>query len=197
MISTLIRGSSTLPPPTGRYREEYLVDTETNEIIYPKVLPSSITIPPSEGDSTPTIPGVFGCGIDPNSYIYKRVSISGQSINLASSWYFEEEVPSPGIYWIQSIICPNGSKIGSLNDWQGLALNIWAVDTEYEVQKYKSAYNLSSCYTQFNLSGVLPVKHKVRSKIFLNASNTTGTFSSKAYYLFCALKLCDLPEDHI
>ena len=53
MISTLIRGSSNSIPNTTRYREEYLVDTETNEIIYPKVLPSSIVTPPSSDGATP------------------------------------------------------------------------------------------------------------------------------------------------
>ena len=61
-------------PNTTRYREEYLVDTETNEIIYPKVLPSSITIPPSS-DGGSDLPSLSVLG--EAHAIYRHNPISG------------------------------------------------------------------------------------------------------------------------
>lgn len=49
------------------------------------------------------------------SSIYKRVSLAGQFINLSSSWQYEEEVPSPGIYYIGYAIAPSGSNIGNIS----------------------------------------------------------------------------------
>ena len=80
MISTIIRGREGSLPNISKYREEYLVDTETNEIIYPKVLPSSITIPPNiSGDGGTSIPGIGG-SINPNSYITETKSIVGTTV---------------------------------------------------------------------------------------------------------------------
>lgn len=140
---------------------------------------------------------LIGSGIDPSSYIYKKVSIAGQPVNLKSGYRFEESVLSPGIYYIQSIVNTNGSNIGSITGWVELGLQLVS-DTGYTCNRYKATANISNCYTQFDICSILPVKSTVNSGMFLNASNVTKTFSSQADYTFLALKLCDLPkEDYI
>lgn len=47
------------------------------------------------------------------------MSLAGQFINLSSSWQYEEEVPSPGIYYIGYAIAPSGSNIGNISGWVG------------------------------------------------------------------------------
>lgn len=142
-------------------------------------------------------PQLIGGGIDPSNYIYKKVSLAGHSIRLNPGYIFEESVPSPGIYYIQSIINPGGSNIGNVTSMAEVLLQLTS-DASYYCSKYKATSNTSYCYTVFDVCGILPIKSTVSSKIFLSTSNVTKTFSSKAQYIFIALKLCDLPkEDYI
>ena len=101
MISTLIRGSSNSIPNTTRYREEYLVDTETNEIIYPKVLPSSIVTPPSNTEGVnPPITG----GVSLSDYIENTVILNSKTIANGVNELVKFAIKDAGIYHVNALM---------------------------------------------------------------------------------------------
>ena len=101
MISTLIRGSSNSIPNTTRYREEYLVDTETNEIIYPKVLPSSIVIPP--GNTEGVNPPITG-GVSLSDYIENTVILNSKTMANTVNELVKFTIKDAGIYHVNALM---------------------------------------------------------------------------------------------
>ena len=190
MISTLIRGSNSILPSTQKYREEYLVDTETNEIIYPKVLPTSITNIPnsSTNNNTSTILG----GIDANSYIHKKVSLSGMPVNMANNFVIYEQVNSPAVYYVEFSICPQGSTL--LNSYnREISFNMVSDVDDVGARKYKYA---TGVYTVLKHSTIIPINKEVRNILFTSSSNVTYKLNKDAYYIYIAIKLCDLPDKY-
>lgn len=93
MIATLIRGNTM--PTSGKYRDEYLVYTETNEIIYPYTKSDNILGLTCSG-------GIMG-GIDPSTYITETKSIVGISVSNQKTTQlpvFDYTIESDGIYLV-------------------------------------------------------------------------------------------------
>lgn len=182
-------------PNTTRYREEYLVDTETNEIIYPKVLPSSITIPP--GNTEGVNPSLIG-GIDPSSYYTKLISLAGKDVRLASYYYERLLVPYTGLVDVYVSFSPNGSNFGSISNTEmSIQVRALAEDgTVYDtVSNYKHVINMANCWPIITAQAILPIVSNTIEIVIGAASCTTWCkFSSKAFIQFKAIKLCDLPN---
>ena len=84
-------------PNTTRYREEYLVDTETNEIIYPKVLPSSIVIPPSS-DGESDLPSLFNKSVYFTKDTVRTDSYTAKIDKIFNNLF--DPFPEPGVYLV-------------------------------------------------------------------------------------------------
>ena len=82
MISTLIRTSKVSTPPPGS--NDYLVDTETNRVIYPYTLAENILGRDTNGDiiipDENSKPIFGGAGIDSSTFKTHTVNISGTRI---------------------------------------------------------------------------------------------------------------------
>ena len=112
MISTLIRGGGVSLPNITKYREEYLVDTETNEIIYPKTrLEDIIGLENFSPDG----------GIDDSTY-FNEVETIIHNISLASHTPLYTVVLQPGLYYIYGAFATNNTAnpkfAGSVGDHQ-------------------------------------------------------------------------------
>lgn len=175
-----------LPPPPciNNARSEYLVDTESNTIIYPKTrLEDIIGL-----ENLPSKPGSILGGIDPNSYIHKLVNLQG--VVFAGGQYTtlgRIELANPGIYFINLNI-----QIVVLPAYSGYNESSLQISTPSQSHKSDFLIN-NSTYGRRTMSIIEKVEEPINVQFGVYIITPTFTCNNKSFYQYTILKLCDIP----
>lgn len=188
MISTLIRSKQGHPLPLVEGKSEYLVDTESNTIIYPKTRIEDII--GLENLDIPNKPGqILGGGIDPNSYIHNVVKLTGVTIrSVTTNKLGEVEIANPGIYLINLnlhlVVLPSYSA------YHNSSLIIKTPN-----QSHQSDYLINSgTYGRRTMSIIDKVTEPTTVEFYTYIVTPTFTCNGNSFYQYTIIKLCDIPQ---